>query len=374
MAQVATDDDADAEIRNFYAAAGIVQYSDTLIEEGFDSLSNLLALDGAGLEALKSAVNMKTGHFANLRAKISKQVALGTAGAAAGAPAGAPAGAQPTNARKTMVTYVPAAPEEIAAMCSQFETKFSQNKYGNTMTTYTNSKNQAKLYYFLGKSINGTPAGQPVFICACTPDKARLAGATYQNAHTHLTDKGHFKYWRHVCFGDPPKELNTEAWLAFQAGNKTSDRHMRTSQFKRRKTIVDAKRGFAQTLNNDSPVAPPPQFPHTTAPPPAATHTVPHQEPDDDLFGEREAQGAAAAQPETEAVPTAEAVGRAEAPQVAPEAAPAEEAAAEEAAAPAEEAATTPPVAATRTPLDAMSAWAVALAPPGYVNAGNGSL
>ena len=32
----------DAEIRSFYAAAGVEQYADQLIEDGFDSLSNLM--------------------------------------------------------------------------------------------------------------------------------------------------------------------------------------------------------------------------------------------------------------------------------------------------------------------------------------------
>ena len=61
----------DAEIRSFYAAAGVEQYADQLIEDGFDSLSNLLTLDESGLSDLKTAVTMKSSHLASLRAKIA---------------------------------------------------------------------------------------------------------------------------------------------------------------------------------------------------------------------------------------------------------------------------------------------------------------
>ena len=63
--------EAEADLRAFFEAAGIAQYADALIEAGYDSLVNVRALDEAGLQDLKAAVSMKTGHLAFLRTKIA---------------------------------------------------------------------------------------------------------------------------------------------------------------------------------------------------------------------------------------------------------------------------------------------------------------
>ena len=62
-ADVGTDADT---IRRFFAAAGVAQYTDKLIDEGFDSLSTLLTIDETGLQDLKAAAGMKPGHLAAL--------------------------------------------------------------------------------------------------------------------------------------------------------------------------------------------------------------------------------------------------------------------------------------------------------------------
>ena len=172
-ADVGTDADT---IRRFFAAAGVAQYTDKLIDEGFDSLSTLLTIDETGLQDLKAAAGMKPGHLAALRAKIGQEAPLGAPLRAAAAPlpitptaAAAPAcTSQPARVREAN-TYVPAAGDHIAAMARKFETKYSQDKYGNCMDTYTNSKDNTKLYDFIGKSTNSVPVGQPVYRCACTP-------------------------------------------------------------------------------------------------------------------------------------------------------------------------------------------------------------
>ena len=69
-ADVGTDADT---IRRFFAAAGVAQYTDKLIDEGFDSLSTLLTIDETGLQDLKAAAGMKPGHLAALRAKIGNR-------------------------------------------------------------------------------------------------------------------------------------------------------------------------------------------------------------------------------------------------------------------------------------------------------------
>ena len=67
------DADTNADIKAFLKAAGVEQYTDKLLEEGFDSLSTMLLLDEAGLQDLKAAVNMKAGHLAALRTSISRK-------------------------------------------------------------------------------------------------------------------------------------------------------------------------------------------------------------------------------------------------------------------------------------------------------------
>ena len=376
MADEATD--PNAEIRLFYTAAGVAQYMDKLIDEGFDKVANILVLDELGLQTLQSAVNMKTGHLATLRAKIGQEAPLGAPLRAAAAPmpaakvpAAEPAPPPCAAANKKAIEYAAAAGDDIAAMASVFETKYKQQQYGNCMETYTNSNTHVKLYEFLGRSTNSKPANQPVFKCACSPNVIRLAGQWGHNAESHLTRKEHWQYYRHVSFGEPLKQANVAAWLAFQAGNKKSMSHQNTSQYKKRRQATEARRAIADSfLAEDANKAPRP--PATTTPLPAATHAVPAQDVDsggdDYLFGEGEAMPA-----QPEAAPTVEAVGGAAEGGAAVEEAPAAGTApAQETAAPEEE--SPPPPPATRTPLDAMAAWAAALSPPGYVQAGNGSL
>ena len=82
-ADVGTDADT---IRRFFAAAGVAQYTDKLIDEGFDSLSTLLTIDETGLQDLKAAAGMKPGHLAALRAKIGQETPQGAPLRAAAAP------------------------------------------------------------------------------------------------------------------------------------------------------------------------------------------------------------------------------------------------------------------------------------------------
>ena len=49
--------DSRAEILAFYKAAGLEQYSKKLVDEGYDLLSNLLALNEVALQELKVAVS-----------------------------------------------------------------------------------------------------------------------------------------------------------------------------------------------------------------------------------------------------------------------------------------------------------------------------
>ena len=336
-----------AEIRQFYAAAGVAQYGDKLVDEGFDTVANVLALDELGLQTLQSAVNMKTGHLATLRAKIGQEAPLGVPLRVVAAPLPA-AAATPSPrwaAGKKVLEYTASAGDDIAAMASAFETKYKQQQYGNCMETYTNSKTLANLYEFIGRSTNAKPVNQPVFNCACSPTTIRLAGQYGQNAESHLTRKEHWQYYRHVSFGEPLKQVNMAAWLTFQAGNKKSMSHQNTSQYKRRRQVTDAKRIIADDfLGEEANKAPrPPQPTATTPPQAAATHAVPTQEVEGDdalsgndahLFGEEavaEDPGGAATEGPI-------------------------------------------PAAAAATPLDEMAAWAAGLAPTGYVQAGNGSL
>ena len=44
--------DSESDIRAFYSSAGLEEYVEMLVDEGFDSLSNLLSLDETGLQEL----------------------------------------------------------------------------------------------------------------------------------------------------------------------------------------------------------------------------------------------------------------------------------------------------------------------------------
>ena len=86
---------ADSDITLFYKDAGVEQYSSLLVEQGFDSLPTLLSMNEAGLQDLKTAVNMKPGHLAALRAKIGREAPAGAPLREAEAQATAPAAPAP---------------------------------------------------------------------------------------------------------------------------------------------------------------------------------------------------------------------------------------------------------------------------------------
>ena len=141
---------ADSDITLFYKDAGVEQYSSLLVEQGFDSLPTLLSMNEAGLQDLKTAVNMKPGHLAALRAKIGREAPAGAPLREAEAQATAPAAPAPEPtlapaARPVQHPYVPAAGDAIAAMALKFESKYSQDRYGNCMETYTSAKDGSKL-------------------------------------------------------------------------------------------------------------------------------------------------------------------------------------------------------------------------------------
>ena len=152
--------EAEADLRAFFEAAGIAQYADALIEAGYDSLLNVRALDEAGLQELKAAVSMKTGHLAFLRTKIASSATtsappkMAAPTAATAAPAAAQQAAKKRPPRQ-VVQYIPASGEEQAAMHSKFEVKYSLPKYGNTLDTYTSPKNGQVLCTFIGTSTTG---------------------------------------------------------------------------------------------------------------------------------------------------------------------------------------------------------------------------
>ena len=92
-----------ADVRALLAEAGVAQYADALVAAGYDSLPNVLALDEAGLQDLKLAVNMLPGHFGFLRARIRSTTTAAPPPPAAPPPAAAagpvPAQQAPRQAR-----------------------------------------------------------------------------------------------------------------------------------------------------------------------------------------------------------------------------------------------------------------------------------
>jgi hypothetical protein len=92
-----------ADVRALLAEAGVAQYADALVAAGYDSLPNVLALDKAGLQDLKVAVNMLPGHFGFLRARIRSTTTAAPPPPAAPPPAAAagpvPAQQAPRQAR-----------------------------------------------------------------------------------------------------------------------------------------------------------------------------------------------------------------------------------------------------------------------------------
>ena len=208
-----------ATVQDFLAQHTLSQYADAFIEEGWDSLAQLLSLSEVNLQVLITDTKMKSGHATRLRTALEEVRWAHAAPSGYGVPAGQqlpplpwpphqqpppqqpPPQQPPPQQPSEPAAGVPPTEETLGALQQHFYEKLvsvgplGEPKHGTIVQTYNNPMEPGEVYIKLALQGN-------LFYCCCCPwppgsvDGARAAGNSYSNIWSHMGSRAHWERHR----------------------------------------------------------------------------------------------------------------------------------------------------------------------------------